>query len=107
MSGNDGPTVREEGEDYLEQLEPIDGAPSQFVVNDDVGRHGRRSVECAQVLGMRVDHRGVGSRLYEVAQGLDAARRRARPDRYEIARLLTDLEDAGNVGLGGDRTFDQ
>ena len=93
--------------EHLEELVLRDRAAAQLEVDSHVLRDRRRGLERADVLGRRVDRGGELAHVLEVAQRLDAAGRRARPDRHEEARLLAHLLDALGVVRRGDRALDE
>ena len=80
------PPAVEERRDHLEQLALVDRAAAQLEVDRDVRGDRRRGRERRDVLGRGVDDRDELVDVGEVAQRLDAARRRAGADRDELPR---------------------
>jgi hypothetical protein len=95
------------GVDDLEQLALVDRAAVQLEVDGHVGADRRRRLKRADVVGLRVDERGEGLDVGEVAQRLDAAGVGAGADRDERAGLAPDLADALRVVARRDRPLDQ
>jgi len=67
MAGDDRTATGEEREQDLEQLTAVDWATVKLVVDANVRRDRRRTVERVEVLGMGVDGAGVFAGGGEVA----------------------------------------
>ena len=101
------PAAGEEGGDDLEQLALVDRAAAQLEIHRHMIGDRRRRRQRLDVVGPRIDDRGIFLHIGEVAQRLDAARRRAGADRDQRAGARADVLDAFRVVGRGDGAFDQ
>ena len=101
------PATDDERGQQLEQLAGIDRAAAQLGVDDDVVGDGRRHRERRDELRLRVDGGGPRPVLGPVADGLDAAGRRAGTDGHQGGRLAAQAEQLLELLLGADRALDE
>ena len=83
------------------------GTAAELEVDGHVRGDRRRVGQGRDELRLRVDDREELLDVAEVAQGLDAAGRRARADRHEPLRRGSHLADARRVCRGRDRALDE
>src|SRR5271156_2870980 len=79
--------------DDFEQLALVDRAAAQFEIDRHMGADRRRGRECLQIFGMRIDGSSEFADIGEVPQSLDAARRGASANRYQMPRETTHPQD--------------
>ena len=100
-------TADEHGGDELDELRRVDGAAAKLEVDVHVVGDRRARGERVDEPGRCVDRRQKVVDAAPVAQGLDAAGRRAGAEGDEDAALGTDLVDTLDILGGGDRALDE